>query len=85
MALRVNGYAIKSIKYNGAVITAKPQRLSSVEIDIDGGTVDYTLEGDEHIYGLTFVINGDSITYTWPDGFQTVITIYGDVSEEVGE
>ena len=82
MALRVNGYAVKSIKYNGAVITAKPQRLASCDIDIDNGTVDYTLEGDNNHYGLTFVIDGDSITYTWPDGFETIITIYGNPEEE---
>lgn len=77
MPLRINGYAIKQLKYNGAVITAKPQRLSSCDIDIDLGTVDYKLEGDDNIYGLTFVVNGDSITYTWPDGFQCEITVIG--------
>lgn len=78
MALRVNGYAIDHMIYNGAIITAKPQRLASCDIDIDNGTVDYTLEGDSNTYGLTFVIDGDSITYTWPDGFECVITISGN-------
>lgn len=82
MALRVNGYAIDHIKYNGAIITAKPQRLASCDIDIDNGTVDYMLEGDENHYGLTFTISGDSITYTWPDGFECVITISGNVEGE---
>lgn len=77
MPLRVNGYAVKQIKYNGAVITAKPQRLESCDIDIDQGTVHYKLEGDQRTYGLTFVVSGDSITYTWPDGFQCEITIVG--------
>ena len=82
MPLRVNGYAVDKIRYNGAIITSKPQRLASCDIDIDNGTVDYTLEGDSNHYGLTFVINGDSITYTWPDGFRCTITIYGDIEEE---
>lgn len=80
MALRVNGYAVKEIRHNGAIITNKPQRLASCEIDITNGTVEYTLEGDSNTYGLTFVINGDSITYTWPDGFETQITVIGSVS-----
>lgn len=82
MALRVNGYAVKEIRHNGAIITALPQRLSSCEIDIDNGTVDYTLEGDSNTYGLTFIINGDSITYTWPDGFTCTITVIGNPEEE---
>lgn len=82
MAFRVNGYAIDHITYNGAIITAKPQRLASCDIDIDEGTVDYTLEGDSNVYNLTFVVNGDSITYTWPDGFTCAITIIGNVEEE---
>ena len=81
MAVRVNGYAVDYIEYNGAKITTRPQRLSSCDIDIDNGNVDYMLEGDDHVYNLSFVINGDSITYTWPDGFTCRITIYGDVSE----
>lgn len=81
MAFRVNGYAIDHIKYNGAIITAKPQRLASCDIDIDNGTVDYTLEGDSNTYGLTFVTSGDSITYTWPDGFTCTITVIGNPEE----
>lgn len=80
MPLRVNGFAVDRICYNGAIITNKPQRLSSCDIDIDNGTVDYTLEGDSNQYGLTFTIQGDSITYTWPDGFECQITVTGDVS-----
>lgn len=75
MPLRVNGFLVDYIKHNGAVITAKPQRLKSCAIDITNGTVDYTLEGETNHYGLTFVINGDSVTYTWPDGFECTITV----------
>lgn len=82
MAFRVNGYAVSKIVHNGAIITAIPQRLKSCDIDIDGGTVDYTLEGDTKHYGLTFTLDGDSITYTWPDGFTCVITITGGTEEE---
>ena len=62
MALRVNGYAVKEIRYNGAVITDRPQRLESCTIDIMQGTVEYTREGDSNTYGLNFVIDGDTIT-----------------------
>lgn len=82
MALRVNGYAIDHIKYNGAIITAKPQRLASCTIDIDEGTVNYTLEGEENHYGLTFSISNNSITYMWPDGFTCTVTIIGGEEEE---
>ena len=85
MALRVNGYAIDHIKYNGAIITAKPQRLASCTIDINEGTVDYTLEGDSNRYRLTFVINEDNITYTWPDGFVCSIRVIGNIEEEEEE
>lgn len=81
MALRINGYAIDHIKYNGAIITAKPQRLKSCEIDIDNGTVDYTLEGDENHYGLTFAVTENKVLYTWPDGFQCLIKVLGDIEE----
>lgn len=73
--LRVNGYAINHIRYNGAIITDIPQRLSSLTIDTTNGTVDYTIEADENHYGLTFVVDGDSVTYTWPDDFTCTITI----------
>jgi len=82
MPLRVNGYAVDKIRYNGAIITSKPQRLASCDIDIDAGTVDYTLEGDSNHYGLTFVISGDSITYTWPDNFVCRVTVIGDIPGE---
>jgi hypothetical protein len=86
MPLRVNGYLVDYIKHNGAIITAKPQRLRSCDINIDVGTVDYTLEGDYKVdeeteekiynhYGLTFTVDEDTITYTWPDGFICTITI----------
>lgn len=75
MPLRVNGYLVDKIRYNGAVLTTKAQRLASCDIDTTAGTVNYTLEGDENQYGLTFVVDGDSITYTWPDGFECVVTI----------
>lgn len=77
MPLRVNGYAIDYMKYNGAIITAKPQRLATCEINIPNGTVSYTMEGDETPYGLTFEIHGDSIIYTWPDDFKCTITVIG--------
>ena len=73
--LRVNGYAVDQIRTNGAIITDIPQRLSSCTIDTTNGTVDYTIEGDENHYGLTFTVSGNRVTYTWPDGFTCTITI----------
>ena len=82
MALRVNGYLIDHIKYNGAIITSKPQRLETCTININDGTVDYTLEGDSNHYGLTFSIMNNDITYVWPDGFRCQIVVIGDPEEE---
>lgn len=82
MALRVNGYAVDHIEYNGAIITNKPQRLKTCDIDIPNGSVEYSLEGSDSTYNLSFVIEGDTITYIWPDGFTCRITITGDVSEQ---
>lgn len=77
MPLRVNGFLVDYIEHNGAKITSRPQRLRTCNIDINNGTVSYTLEGDSNNYGLTFVIDGDNIIYTWPDGFECSITITG--------
>jgi len=79
MALRVNGYLIDKIKYNGAVITNSTQRLRTCIIDLENETVRYTLEGDETVYTLGISIDetNQSITYTWPDGFECVVTVYG--------
>lgn len=49
-------------------VDAKHRRLASCEIDTVNGEVTYTVEGDGNEYSLTFVVNGDSVTYTWPDG-----------------
>lgn len=75
MSLRVNGYAVQEIRTNGAIITDIPQRLKTCDIYINRGLVEYTVEGDENQYSLTFTINGDSITYTWGDGFTCTISI----------
>ena len=85
MPLRVNGYAVDKIRYNGAIITSKPQRLARCEIDIPNGIVHYKLEGDPNLYELTFVLGSKSITYTWPDGFNCSIIIHGEIEEEEGE
>ena len=77
MPLRVNGYAVSEIRMNGAVITDKPQRLRTCNIDTSEGTVAYSLEGDENTYNITFEVdqNTDTITYTWPDGFICTVSI----------
>ena len=77
MPLRVNGYAVSELRLNGAVITDKPQRLKTCHIDTSGGTVTYSLEGDENEYNVSFSVNQetDTITYTWPDGFICEVSI----------
>ena len=75
MSLRVNGYAVREIRTNGAVITDIPQRLKTCDISISQGTVTYTVEGDDTEYGLTFTVDGDTVTYLWPDGFTCTISI----------
>ena len=56
-------------------VDAKHRRLASCGIDTTAGRVTYTLEGDETEYGLTFAAEGDSVTYTWPDGFECEVTV----------
>lgn len=73
---RVNGYAVTQIRYNGAIITDVPQRLSSCTIDRYNGTIDYTIEGDENHYTIYFAVGENSVIYTWPDGFTCTITIH---------
>ncbi len=77
MPLRINGYAVSEMRINGAILTDKPQRLKTCHIDTAQGTVDYTLEGDDNTYGITFVVDqqNDKITYTWPDGFICEVSI----------
>lgn len=77
MPLRVNGYAVSEIRFNGAIVTDKPQRLKTCDINISQGTVSYSLEGDNNTYGITFSVDQqtDTITYTWPDGFICTVSI----------
>lgn len=82
MPLRVNGYAVDKIRYNGAIITSKPQRLARCEIDVEHEIIKYRLEGDPNVYEITFVLGSNSITYTWPDGFNCSIVIHGEIEEE---
>ena len=56
-------------------VDAKHRRLASCNIDTTEGTVEYTLEGDETVYGLEFAVDGDTVTYTWPDGFECEVTV----------
>lgn len=51
------------------------RRLKSCEIDTTSGVVTYTEEGDNTVRGLTFTVSGDTITYTWPDGFECEVTV----------
>lgn len=56
-------------------VDAKHRRLASCEIDTVNGEVTYTVEGDGNEYSLTFVVNGDTVTYTWPDGHTCEVSI----------
>jgi len=56
-------------------VDAKHRRLASCEIDTVNGEVTYTVEGSEEEYGLTFTVNGDTVTYTWPDGHTCEVTV----------
>ena len=49
-------------------VDAMHRRLASCIIDRNAGTVDYTVEGSEQSYGLTFEEDEGSVTFTWPDG-----------------
>jgi len=60
-------------------VDAAHRRLSSCDIDPDLGTVTYFVEGDELGHQLTFTVDGDTVTYTWPDGHTCEITIPEDV------
>lgn len=61
-------------------VDAMHRRLSSCDIDPELGVVTYFLEGDELGHQLTFTVDGDTVTYTWPDGHTCEITIPEDVS-----
>lgn len=58
-------------------VDAMHRRLSSCSIDSSLGIVNYTVEGDDTIYALTFVVDGESVVYTWPDGHTCEITLAG--------
>lgn len=61
-------------------VDAMHRRLSSCDIDPERGTVTYFVEGDELGHQLTFSVNGDTVTYTWPDGHTCEITIPEDMN-----
>lgn len=63
-------------------VDAMHRRLKSCNIDPDTGTVEYTVEGSESLYLLSFYISGDTVTYTWPDGYTCSITIPEDDADE---
>lgn len=73
--LRVNGYAVDRILYNGAEITDRTQRLHSCEINRENGRINYTVEGDENNHSILFEEGENSVTYTWPDGFTCEVSI----------
>lgn len=56
-------------------VDAKHRRLASLDIDTTTGEVAYTVEGSEEEYGLTFEVDGDTVTYTWPDGHTCEVNI----------
>lgn len=63
-------------------VDAMHRRLKSCDIDPELGIVTYFVEGDELGHQITFTIDGDTVTYTWPDGFECTVTIPEDVVNE---
>lgn len=56
-------------------VDAAHRRLTSCAIDTANGTVLYTVEGDDTVHQLSFTVNGDSVTYLWPDGQTCEVSI----------
>lgn len=73
--LRVNGYAVDHIEYNGAIITDRVQRLHSCAINRENGVINYTVEGDESSHSIEFEERENSVLYTWPDGFTCEVSL----------
>lgn len=65
-------------------VDAMHRRLSSCIVDTDNQTIEYTVEGDNGLYLLTYTINGNIITYRWPDGHSCSVEIPDDWSEGGG-
>lgn len=53
----------------------EPKRLSTCNINKLNRTVTYTIEDDSNTYWLTFVVSGNTVTYTWPDGHTCEVSI----------
>lgn len=62
-------------------VDAMHRRLKSCYID-PTGAVEYTVEGSDALHLLSFNVDGDTVTYRWPDGFVCAITIPGDEEDE---
>lgn len=56
-------------------VDAMHRRLKSCDIDRNAGTVAYSMEGDETTYALLFSESGDTVTFTWPDGFVCEVSV----------
>jgi len=63
-------------------VDAMHRRLKSCTINPGTGSVWYTVEGSEALYTLSFVVDGDTVTYLWPDGFSCSVTIPEDDEDE---
>lgn len=83
--LRYVSSAAKNVDINFSdegFVDAMHRRLSSCVINPSNGTVVYSVEGSDSILSLSFVVHGDTVTYTWPDGHTCVITIPEDEADE---
>jgi hypothetical protein len=56
-------------------IDAKHRRLSSAAINKTAGTVTVMLEGETTPTVLGYEENTGQVTYTWPDGYSTTVSI----------
>ena len=63
-------------------VDAMHRRLKSCVISPLFGTVDYTVEGSDAMHTITFDVDGDTVTYRWPDGFTCSVTVPEDDADE---
>ena len=59
----------------GDYVDAKHRRLASCEIDRTSGVVSYMYEGETATHTLLCTEGENSVTYTWPDGFTTEVSV----------
>lgn len=85
LKLRYVSSARKNVDINFSdegFVDAMHRRLKSCVINPVFGTVDYTVEGSDAMHTITFDVDGDTVTYRWPDGFTCSVTVPEDEADE---